>query len=265
MQQARDFLEESRDLFALIGPLDDEQLSAPTGFKSWTIEQIVRHLHFWNRMALFALTDGEHFKQQLAPVMQGMQSGNSLPEIELGQIEATGRALVADWREAFEVLAEAYNQADPSQRCTWAGPSMSARSCITARQMETWAHGQAVYDELGRERVDTDRLRNVVVLGVNTYGWTFQVRSQAAPEPVPHVDLEAPSGERWQYGEPQQTNCIRGSAVEFAQVVTQTRNIADTHLVVTGEPATLWMANAQCFFGGPTAPPAAGTRKRRTV
>jgi len=33
---------------------------------------------------------------------------------------------------------------------------MSACSCITARQMETWAHGQAIYDELGQTRQNTD-------------------------------------------------------------------------------------------------------------
>ena len=38
---------------------------------------------------------------------------------------------------------------------------MSARSSISARLMETWAHGQAVYDRLGVVRVDTDRIRNI--------------------------------------------------------------------------------------------------------
>ena len=40
---------------------------------------------------------------------------------------------------------------------------------------------------------------------------------------------------------------IEGQAVEFAQVVTQTRSIADTELKVVGEPATTWMSIAQCF------------------
>lgn len=53
---------------------------------------------------------------------------------------------------------------------------------------------------------------------------------------------------------------IQGEAVEFAQVVTQTRNIADTELDVSGDVANEWMAIAQCFAGGPVAPPAAGAR-----
>ena len=36
---------------------------------------------------------------------------------------------------------------------------MSARSSISARLMETWAHGQEVYDHLGVVRVDADRIK----------------------------------------------------------------------------------------------------------
>jgi hypothetical protein len=43
-------------------------------------------------------------------------------------------------------------------------------------------------------------------------------------------------------------------------VVTQTRNIADTGLKVTGPNATAWMEIAQCFAGRPEMPPAPGTR-----
>jgi len=34
-------------------------------------------------------------------------------------------------------------------RVKWIGVDMSARSCLTARLMETWAHGQEIYDILG--------------------------------------------------------------------------------------------------------------------
>lgn len=48
--------------------------------------------------------------------------------------------------------------------------------------------------------------------------------------------------------------------MEFCQVVTQVRNIADTRLSVTGDIAQRWMAIAQCFAGPPENPPEAGTR-----
>lgn len=138
---------------------------------------------------------------------------------------------------------------------------MSVRSSITARLMETWSHAQAIYDLLGVPREDGDRIKNVAVLGVNTFGWTFVNRGEAVPEHKPFVRLTAPSGELWQWNEPSKTQIIEGSATQFCQVVTQTRNIADTSLKVTGDVATEWMTVAQCFAGPPREPPVPGTRR----
>jgi len=126
--------------------------------------------------------------------------------------------------------------------------------------METWAHGQEVYDVLGKVRRNADRIRNIVVLGNNTYGWTFKVRGQEPPVPRPHLKLTAPSGEIWTYNDPSAEEVIEGLAEEFCQVVTQTRNIADTRLKVTGANAKNWMSKAQCFAGAAEPPPPPGTR-----
>jgi uncharacterized protein (TIGR03084 family) len=145
----------------------------------------------------------------------------------------------------------------------WVGPDMSVLSSITARLMETWAHSQAIYDLLGKERSDTDRIKNVAVIGINTFGWTFANRGLPVSADRPYVRLAAPSGATWEWGPPSESNFIEGSAVEFCQVVTQVRNIADTKLRVIGETATSWMAIAQCFAGPPENPPPPGTRFRR--
>ena len=129
--------------------------------------------------------------------------------------------------------------------------------------METWAHGQAVYDLLGVVRANTDRIRNIAVLGVNTYDWSFKVRGEKPPAPKPHLRLTAPSGEIWRWNDPSEADLIAGAAEEFCQVVTQVRNIADTRLQVVGASAQAWMAKAQCFAGGPETPPAPGTRRPR--
>jgi uncharacterized protein (TIGR03084 family) len=140
---------------------------------------------------------------------------------------------------------------------------MSVRSSITARLMETWAHGQAVYDVLGQVRSDTDRIKNIAVLGINTFGWTFANRGIAVPAAIPTVRLTAPSGAIWVWGPPVADNLVEGSAVEFCQVVTQVRNLADTTLRVVGATAMHWMSIAQCFAGPPEDPPAPGSRFRR--
>jgi uncharacterized protein (TIGR03084 family) len=127
--------------------------------------------------------------------------------------------------------------------------------------METWAHGQEVFDVLGIERVEQDRVKNIVILGVNTFGWAYQVNGKPVPEAMPRLELTAPSGALWEFGEPG-GNLIAGLAVEFAQVSAQTRNIADTSLKVVGPVAAEWMSIAQCFAGGRETPPAPGSRHR---
>jgi uncharacterized protein (TIGR03084 family) len=160
-------------------------------------------------------------------------------------------------------LGERFAAADPQQRLPWVGPPMSALSCITARLMETWAHGQALYDLLGVTRRDTDRLRNIAQLGVNTFAWSFRNRGLVVPATVPRVTLQAPSGQNWDWNADNTEDCVSGHATEFCQVVTQTRNLADTKLSIAGPTATRWMSIAQCFAGPPADPPAAGTRYRQ--
>ncbi len=77
---------------------------------------------------------------------------------------------------------------------------------------------------------------------------------------MPRLELTAPSGETWAFGDEDAASSIKGSATEFCQVVTQTRNVADTGLTVEGDVAENWMRIAQCFAGPPTPPPAPGTR-----
>ncbi|MEL6874787.1 MAG: TIGR03084 family metal-binding protein [Pseudomonadota bacterium] len=261
MQQAQDFLDESEAIHALVSDLSDEEMEQETGFKSWTINAILRHLHIWNMAAYWSLTEPERFHAFFREAMGGMKGQTSMRFFESDYLGGlSGAELVRTWREFYQKMAPEFGAADPSMRVEWAGPTMSVRSSITARLMENWSHAQAIYDVLGIRRENTDRIRNIVMIGLNTYGWTFKVNGEEAPEPVPFLELTAPSGAVWEHGEESDAERIEGPAEEFCQVVTQTRNIADTDLKVTGPNATRWMEIAQCFAGGAEKPPAPGTR-----
>jgi uncharacterized protein (TIGR03084 family) len=265
MQQAQDFLDESEALNALLATLPDADFNQPTLFKHWTVNQILRHLHVWNISADLSLTDEAVFAEFMAGMVAGIR-GSKLPDFEATYLDnLSGQKLCEAWAATAKNVAQHFGEADPKQRVKWVGPDMSALSSITARLMETWAHGQAVYDLLGVERQDTDRIGNIVRLGVNTWGFTWKNRRMEPPGAMPRLRLTAPSGAIWEYGEPSESSSISGSATEFCQVVTQCRNIADTSLAVTGDVAHQWMAVAQCFAGPPQDPPPAGARHRRGV
>jgi uncharacterized protein (TIGR03084 family) len=76
----------------------------------------------------------------------------------------------------------------------------------------------------------------------------------------PYVRLIAPSSAVWEWNDPAADSRVTGDALDFCQVVTQVRNVADTKLEVVGAAATRWMAIAQCFAGGPADPPKPGER-----
>jgi uncharacterized protein (TIGR03084 family) len=260
MQQAQDFEEESAALAELVAPLSEADFERETLFKRWTINNILRHLHVWNIAAARSIEGGEAFSTFLKELMGG-ERGRRFTDSEADYLHnLSGQALLTAYRAQYSALAGHFSATDPKARLKWVGPDMSALSSVTARLMETWAHAQAVYDLLGVERIDSDRIGNIVRLGANTYGWTFKNRGEEPPGPMPRLRLTAPSGTIWEYGEGE--GLIEGSAAEFCQVVTQCRNIADTSLQVTGSVAARWMSIAQCFAGPPNDPPAPGIRHK---
>jgi len=263
--QAADFGAESEVLHDLIDTLVPADWNRATGFKGWTVRDVIAHLHFWNHAADLSLHDEGAFTALYAQVQAGMASGpmraaeDAILEDRAPRME--GRDLAEHWIQLARDIAGRWTHADPKARVVWAGPSMSVRSSITARHMETWAHGHEIFDLFGAAREDTDRIRNIVVLGVNTFGWTHKVHGRETPEAMPKLVLKAPSGAVWEYGDAA-AGRLEGSATSFAQAVTQTRNWRDTDLSATGDTAIWWMEHAQCFAGPPETPPAPGTRLR---
>ena len=261
MQQGIDFREECDDVHALLKPLSDDDFSLETQFKGWSINDIVAHLHWADYAADLALRDEPAFLEFSAGRVESMKGGQSILDHQREFAEGeTGQTLLARWRDLSVALADRFTADDPKRRLKWFGPDMSVRSSATARLMETWSHAQAIYDLLGLERQDTDRIRNVAVIGVNTFGWTFVNRGLDVPENPPHVRLRAPSGETWTWNDESDDNLVEGSATGFCQTVTQCRNVADTDIRTKGETAGEWMEMAQCFAGPPNDPPPPGTR-----
>ena len=159
-EQPADFLAESDALLQLLEPLPDADFERPTRFKQWTINQILAHLQTGNWAALQTVVDEPAYLAFRAERMA------KVPPMPMREFERQwvgglqGQALLRAWQALYPRLVTEFQATDPKRRLKWVGPDMSARSSITARMMETWAHGQAIFDLLGVERRDTDRIRN---------------------------------------------------------------------------------------------------------
>jgi uncharacterized protein (TIGR03084 family) len=261
LQESVDLLAEAEELHDFLRTLDEADWSRETGFSSWTPWDVVAHLHFFDLVSLLSLEAGDAFIERRNELIGRMTKGETTSQIaqrELGALSPN--ELLARWLATCRDMATQLGASDPDRRLRWFGPDMGVRMFTTARLMETWAHGQEIYDLKRVERVPTDRIRHICMIGVKTFAWTFVNRRLEVPGPPPRVRLIAPSGAIWEWNEKSESGRIEGDALDFCQVVTQVRNVADTALEVKGEVATRWMSIAQCFAGGPVDPPKPGQR-----
>jgi len=256
----QDLRNEGDELFALLSDMDTGYWTEHSSFKDWTVWDVVAHLHLSDHMALTSLTSADAFETLMQDIRNAGMGSYTLTWLQSDDHSLTGPGLLERWYKTFGELCHALASADPQARFVWAGPGMKARMFATARQMEIWAHGWEIYDLMAIPRQHTDRLRNIAEIGVRTFGWTFANRSLEVPHEVPFVELISPSGTRWTWNDPASEHRVMGNAVEFCQVVTQVRNIADTALTLEGDNAIAWMQIAQCFAGPPEEPPAPGSR-----
>jgi uncharacterized protein (TIGR03084 family) len=136
-------------------------------------------------------------------------------------------------------------------RVPWYGPPMSVASQLTARLMETWAHGQDIADALGAPPVASERLRHVVFLGWRAIPNSFAARGLPAPEAPVRVEVVSPAGECWTFGPDDAADRVSGPALDLALAVTQRRHLDDLAVVAEGPVAHQWLGIAQAFAGPP--------------
>jgi uncharacterized protein (TIGR03084 family) len=248
MQQICDDLEaEHRALEDVVVGLPEQRWDTPTPAAGWTVRDQVSHLWFFDQRALMALEDPEAFAADARVLLS---SGGTDASVQPGR-ETTGAEMIDRWRSDRAALLSRARDVDPSARIPWYGPAMSARSFITARLMETWAHGQDVVDALGATREPTERLRHVAHIGVRARPFSYANRQMAMPDVDVHVALAAPDGGTWTWGDPSAADSVHGPALDFCLAVTQRRHVSDTALEVRGPAAEEWMSIAQAFAGPP--------------
>ena len=254
-----DLLAEQEALDAVVADLDAEAMATPTPSPGWTVADQLAHLTYFDSTAVLAIRDPEAFATALGDLLTAAADGDAgVDRFTLSAWrDLSPDELRAAWRANRAALAEASAGLGDGDRVPWYGPDMSSKSFLTARLMEVWAHGQDVVDAVGGDRPATDRLAHIARLGYLTRGWSYLNRGLEAPEGDVVVELTAPSGATWTYGDPERAdgNRVTGPAEDFCLVTTQRRHVDDTALEVTGDRAVDWMVRAQAFAGPATDGP----------
>ncbi|MBO0849830.1 MAG: TIGR03084 family protein [Pseudonocardia sp.] len=244
-QLAGDLAEETEALRALLVGLDPAGWELATPAEGWAVRDQVSHLAYFDDAAIRAAIDPDGFTADLAAC-----------PLTPDDVAARYRAIPSDdllaWFDSSRAgLIKTFAALDPGVRVPWFGPPMSAASSVTARLMETWAHGQDVADTVGAVREPTDRLRHVAHLGVRALPFSYALHDRPAPQAPVRVELTGPGGDVWTWGPSDAADRVRGPALDFCLLVTQRRHREDLALEVRGPVAAEWMSIAQAFAGAP--------------
>ncbi len=259
----QDLLSECRELDRLCQSLTLAQWRTRSDFNGWTPWDEVAHLCYFDETGLQSARSSDEFARDASLLAERLALGQEISAIARERYASLdGPALLQHWRRLYEALVAALSLMDPKARLAWYGPPMGARSFASARLMETWAHGQDIWDVVGLVRPTSPRLKHIAHLGVTTFKWTFVNRKLPVPETMPRVDLTAPDGSIWSWNENSSDEFVKGRAADFCLLVTQRRHLKETDLVFAGEVTGRWLSIVQCFAGPPADGPPAGQRGR---
>ena len=190
----------------------------------------ISHLWFFDERRRLAITDPEASPARRPRLLDALAAGDGSVR-RTRAADRPGRAARRLARRAARRCSTPLRPLDPKTRIPWYGPAMGARSFVTARLMETWAHGQDVADALGR-RTSADR-RGCATSPTSACG-PDRSPTPSAGSTMPDVELSASSswprtvdrgrGDPTRRRRPSST----GDALDFCLVVTQRRHLADT-------------------------------------
>jgi uncharacterized protein (TIGR03084 family) len=249
-QLAEHLTEETDALLDVLQALGAERWSTPTPSEGWSVADQVSHLAYFDGAATLSVLDRAAFADLQR---EALAKGASLcDDIAARYRDLSGAELLGWWREARASMLASMLVESPSLRVPWYGPDFSVASALTGRIMETWAHGQDVYDALGVPHRATAALYDVARLCARTRANSYAVRGMALPSDDVAVELVCQMGATWTFGE-SATERITGNAEEFCLVATQRRHVSDTTLVASGPAARGWLEIAQAFAGPPGA------------
>ena len=252
LELCADLRAEHADLDSLVDGVDEAAWDTPTPALGWTVRDQVSHLAYFDDAGARSATDPDGFRAWVKEsALKEMRPDDGDPaDVALGR-SMNGPELLERWRAGREAMIVEFEPLDPKARLPWFGPDMGAASFVTARLMETWAHGQDVADGLGVQRTPTDRLRHVCFIGVQARPYAYSVRGLQMPDAPLRVEVTSPSGDVWTFGPADASDVVRGPALDLALVVTQRRHRADSSLEASGEAADEWLDIAQAFAGPP--------------
>jgi len=244
-----DLRAETAVLEGILDTLDDDAWTRSTPAPGWSIADQISHLAHADDSATLAVRDRAKFEAGRDAVVSDVNGFTA--RVAREHRDLSPAELRAWFARARNTMIEVYGALDPSTRVPWYGPDMSAAAQMTARIMETWAHGRDIADAVRAEWAITPGLRQVAHISVRAIPNSFRAHGRPVPDDPVRVELTTPGGDVWVWGPADAPNRVTGDAVELCLVATQRRHPDDTALTAEGPVAVEWLTIAQAFAGPP--------------
>jgi uncharacterized protein (TIGR03084 family) len=251
-QVLADHGDEVAALDALLSTLSDDEWLKATPAEGWDVRDCVAHLAVGDEMALECVVMDrvpDDMQRGMDAVGAGLEAAAMFEQelVERGRVLAPGD--VASWWRAGNVaLRDALSEMDTSRRLPWGPNVLSPASFVTARLMETWAHGLDCFDGVGVEPTDTDRLRHIALLAIRALPYAFFVAGLDAPGPV-RLTLQAPGGGEWRIGPDDAPTVIEAAASDWCRVaVRRDRRDERSRLSGTGPDAANVIRHVRAYL-----------------
>ena len=236
---------EQLELQAVVAAIDADAWLAATPAWGWDVRDTIAHLADTDEMAIDTVRGGPY---AINDVAAGAASGADVTyHGVLRGRRLTGRDVAGWWLDTSAAERSMLLDLPADARVPW-GIGMRTPSFVTARLMETWAHGLDVRAALGVPAVDTDRLAHVAWLATRALPYAYSVAGMQPTEAPLRVELSLPSGVPWTFGPETAADRITGSAGDYCRVFVHRRRPADSNLVIEGDTARTAIAVARAFL-----------------
>jgi uncharacterized protein (TIGR03084 family) len=230
-----------------LGNLATDDWFRPTPAKGWDVRDTVAHLADIDEIAIDTCTAGPRPLNDFAAQFASPED-TTLWGVLRGR-RRSGREVLTWWEDTSSRERDVLAGVDAAMRIPW-GIGMRRPSLVTARLMETWAHGLDVREAVGLPVVDSDRLRHVAWLGYRALPYAFSFAGRERPPGELRVEVTSPSGDEiWEYGPADAPNRITGPAGELCRLFAHRISRDEARgLVAEGDGAVAALEVARAFL-----------------
>lgn len=239
--------QETTKLADFLAGLQESDWIRPTPAKGWTVTDQVAHLAFVYNLAAQACHAPDEFKAGLQQVAEvGFEAAVKQGLTEYGA--GSAQDVLGRFKFASHMAATGL-RSTTAQRVPWLVNPLPPSVLAMAGMLETFAHGQDIYDTLDTRVERGDELEYLVHFIARTRDFGYLSHDMTPPVQEFLFQITLPSGRTVEVGPADSSDVVRGPAEDLALLASRRRHRDDLDVVADGQDAKVWLTIAQAYRG----------------